>query len=459
MSRPEGHAPLWTWPELCRALGIEERPGPDVQGISIDSRRVQPGELFVALTGDPGPRFNPSHRSDRDGHDFVADALQRGAAGVLVHDQVARSAPQLQVADTLDGLWALGAAARARLRGPVVAVTGSSGKTTAKALLAAALKAFATSGSLNNHLGVPLSLALTPRNAAAAVYEIGTNHPGEIGPLAQLVRPDVAAVLNVHPAHRENFASMDELLTEKLSIHQGLGSSGHLVLEESLNAAALPEGIAVSRFGRGPGCRVRLLKLTEAAATFQVGEHTLSAHVPGGGEHRALSLAAVLTVLAVLERPMEDGCRLPDTLIPPGRGRVSEAGGVTLIDDSYNANPESMKAALQGLVRRSERRRFALLGEMLELGPDGAAFHRGLADLAGRLDGVFCVGEGMRALADVLPAGRCLGWQARADEALIERLAALLEPGDALLVKGSNRVFWAGDFLTRVRRALTSEEK
>ncbi|MEM8769569.1 MAG: Mur ligase domain-containing protein, partial [Pseudomonadota bacterium] len=142
--------PLWRWPELCFALGLPPADGPDVTGISIDSRTLEPGDLFIALTGDPGPRFNSSQRSDRDGHDFVAMALERGASGVLTHDSTQRDAPELKVADTLDGLWALGRAGRDRLTCPVVAVTGSSGKTTSKTFLAAALGAFATTGSLNN---------------------------------------------------------------------------------------------------------------------------------------------------------------------------------------------------------------------------------------------------------------------------------------------------------------------
>ncbi|MEE8078082.1 MAG: Mur ligase family protein, partial [Pseudomonadales bacterium] len=176
--------PLWRWTELCAALDLAIEDGPDISGISIDSRQIAAGDLFIALTGDPGTRFNPSQRSDRDGHDFIDAALENGAAGVLSHDALKRACPELKVADSLDALWALGAAARSRLDCPVVAITGSSGKTTTKSLLSAALDAFSTPGSLNNHLGVPISLARTPRDASAAVYEIGTNHPGEIAPLS-----------------------------------------------------------------------------------------------------------------------------------------------------------------------------------------------------------------------------------------------------------------------------------
>lgn len=451
--------PLWRWRELCEALGVPALEGPDVTGISIDSRKIQPGDLFVALTGDPGPRFNPSYRSDRDGHDFIDDAVSRGAVGVLAHDGRSRSVPQLQVADTLDALWTLGAAARSRLQCPVVAVTGSSGKTTVKGFLAAATGGFATSGSLNNHLGVPLSLALTPRNVPIAIYEIGTNHPGEIAPLSRLARPDVAVVLNVHPAHRENFASMAELTVEKVSLSQGLFGKGHLVLEESLPADTVPAGVEVVRFGRGAGARVRLLGLDGRQAEFDVAGTRCRAHVPGGGMHRASSLAAVLGAVHVLGLDLGPALALPDSLVPAGRGAEHLAAGVALIDDSYNANPESMKAALLGLQARPEARRFALLGEMLELGEESAAFHGALAEFAEPLNGVFCVGPGMKALHERLPTGKSLGWQAEVDDALLRKVTHSLAAGDVLLVKGSNRVFWRHGTVQRLLDLIAGEKK
>ncbi len=450
--------PLWHWYELCEALGVTPVDGPDVTGISIDSRRTRPGDLFIALTGDPGARFNPSHRSDRDGHDYIDAALAAGAVGVVAHDGRPRPAPQLQVRDTLDALWALGAAARRRLTCPVVAVTGSSGKTTAKALLAAALRAFASEGSLNNHLGVPWSLALTPRDVTAAVYEIGTNHPGEIAPLARLARPDVAVVLNVYPAHREYFDDMAALTREKLSIQDGLGAGGRLVLEENLPDEQVAATVTVSRFGRRSGCRVRLVGLEGREARFEIGSGTLTAHVPGGGEHRAMTLAAVLCVLDVLGRDPRDAATLGDELIVPGRGRELEAAGVILIDDSYNANPESMRAALVELARHPGRRRFALLGEMLELGDEGPAFHRRLAEPASAVDGVFCVGEGTRPLFEALPAGRGIRWAPQADDALAAAIVSVLERGDVLLIKGSNRVFWARSYVATLIQRLSQKE-
>lgn len=441
---------LWRWPELCAAVGVAPTAGPDVSGICIDSRKARPGDLFFALPGDPGPRFSPSRRSDRDGHDFIDAALAAGAVGVVAHDGIARDATQLQVPDTLDALWALGRTARRRFTRPVVAVTGSSGKTTVKGLLAAALDAFASPGSLNNHLGVPISLASTPPGAAAAVYELGTNHPGEIAPLARLAAPDIAVVLNVHPAHRQNFPGMAALLEEKLSIHEGLGAAGTLVLEESLSPATLPHGLRIRRFGSGSAADVRLAASRGREADFVAGGRTWHGRVPGGGAHRAMSLAAVLCVLEVLGEPLEQALDLPDSLIAAGRGRVTTAAGVTIIDDSYNANPESMKAALLGMAEYASRRRFAVLGEMLELGSEAASMHRALAPLAAEVDGVFCVGEGMCPLAEALAPERLLGWFEEAGDELLEALAGILEAGDVVLVKGSNRVFWVRDYVPRL---------
>lgn len=449
--------PLWRWRELCAALSLEPTDGPDIYGISIDSRTLDAGDLFIALTGDPGARFNASHRSNRDGHDFIEAALAKGAAGVLSHDPTARACPELKVADTLDALWALGRAARTRLHAPVVAITGSSGKTTAKTLLSAALDAFSTAGSLNNHLGVPISLALTPRGVSAAVYEIGTNHPGEIAPLSELARPDVAVVLNVHQAHLENFAGPAQLRTEKLSIYKGLPDNGVLVVEDLIDTAELPLSLPRYRFGATPDADVRFLTMNSGTAEYQIEGRRVVAQVPGGGLHRATSLAAVLAVMQVLGRDLAPALHLDGGLIPKGRGNRTLVRGITVIDDSYNANPASMKAALQTL-QREPGRRFALLGEMLELGEVSAAAHAGLASDCDGLERVYCVGAGMRPLAERLPAGQGAHQQVPDDE-LLDRLCGQLQAGDTLLVKGSNRVFWARGYIELLLKRLGGDAK
>jgi len=446
---------LWRWPELCAALALDEVDGPDVTGISIDSRTLTAGDLFIALSGDPGPRFNAASATNRDGHAYVPSALTRDAAGLLVSHPTRTGAPELLVGDTLDGLWALGRAGRARLNGRVVAVTGSSGKTTVKAFLAAALDCPAAQGSLNNFWGVPLTLARTPAGSAWAICEIGTNHPGEIAPLAELVQPDVALVLNVLPAHLEFFDSFDALRGEKLSITRGLRPGGTLVLPDDLSEDLDGDFERVC-FGRSARADVRLVQYAGATheATLEIGANTFTARVPGGGEHRALSLAATMACLVALGRDPSLASDLADALVPPGRGTRLDAGGLILIDDSYNANPVSMRAALEELAAEPQGRRFALLGEMLELGDGSADYHAELGEACAGLDGVLCVGEAMRALHGDLPSSQQLGWHASVAEVDLDALIDRFAPGDRVLIKGSNRVFWAQGFVTRVVEAL-----
>lgn len=452
---------LWAYPELAAALGHAPVAGPDISGIAIDSRQIAPGELFVALAGDPGPRFTPTSRSDRDGHDFIADAVAKGAAAVLAHRPGEYRVPTLLVENTLDGLWQLGRAARQRLAGPTIAVTGSSGKTTAKSFFAAALDAFATPGSLNNHLGVPLSLARTPRDAAA-VIEIGTNHPGEIGPLARLAAPDVAVLLNVGPAHIENFGSLAAIRREKAAIAEGLGEAGTLVRAASV-AVDFP-GRTLTFGGAEDAADVRLLNVAEtdapeqsAVAELATPAGTVTAPVPGGGAHRAESVAATAAVLLALNLPLDQLQRLAALTVPRGRGNTFQAGGVLVVDESYNANPASMAATLRAFASRpgaAGTRRVAILGDMLELGDGAEGYHAELAAHCEGLSGVFCVGERMQALHAVLPSGQRLGHVLAADKALAEGCASVLQPGDAVLVKGSNGIFWVADFVAALGAAL-----
>jgi len=303
-------------------------------------------------------------------------------------------------------------------------------------------------------------LARTPADAAYAIYEIGTNHPGEIAPLAELVQPDVAVVLNVLPAHLEFFDSIEVLRREKLSIAQELRAGGKLVLPDDLHPYLEEEGTGDFEcicFGRSERADVRLVEYAGATreATFEIGAQTYTAQVPGGGDHRALSLAATLACLVALDRDPSLACNLADDLVPPGRGSRLEAGGLILIDDSYNANPVSMRAALEGLQAEPDGRRFALLGEMLELGNASAGYHAGLAEICAELDGVLCVGEAMRALYDTLPPDQQLGWHESVAEIELDALLNQFAPGDRILIKGSNAVFWANDFVARLTEAIT----
>lgn len=425
-----------------------------MRGIAIDSRLTERGDLFVALPGDPGPRFQATSRSDRDGHDFVPHAVAKGAAALLVHRAIADPGiAQLQVADTLDGLWALGRAARERIDGPVVAVTGSSGKTTFKSFAAAALDAFATSGSLNNHIGVPLSLARTPRDATAAIYEIGTNHPGEIEPLARLARPDVAVLLNVHPAHIENFGSLDAIRKEKTTIALGLQPGGTFVRPSHIDGP----GRSIT-FGTDAHADIRLVRSAATVAEFETPVGPFECTVPGGGEHRAMSVCALAAVLIALDLPLDRLHRLVDEAVPKGRGNRASVHGVTVVDESYNANPASMAATLTAFG--TERgRRIAILGDMLELGEGAPGYHADLAEHCGPLDGVFCAGEQIRILYDALPAAQRLGFAGRPDAAFVQLCAAALRPGDRVLVKASNGIFWANGFVDALVAALDRADR
>lgn len=447
---------LWRWREACAAVGAEPVDGPDIFGVSIDSRSIAPGDLFVALLGDPGPRFNTDSRSDRDGHAFVAAAAAGGAVGALVHREAGSNLPVIRVADTLDGLWNLARARRGDLSCPVFAVTGSAGKTTAKAWLCAALGGKAGPGSLNNFWGVPLTLARTAADTDVAVFELGTNHPGEIAPLAELVEPTVALVLNVLPAHLAFFPDMDALTREKLSIADGLTPKGTLVMPDTL--APPPNARHCLFFGRSPAADVQLLAFDESSrmATIRAGELTVEAPVPGGGEHRALTLTGVAGCLHAAGLDAGRIAGLDDTLVPAGRGQVRVVSGIDVVDDCYNANPVSMRAALEALVSAPAKRRFAIIGEMLELGEASDDYHRSLAEACRGIDGIFCVGPGARVLFDVLPQGQRMGYADRVEDIVLTELTSRFGDGDRVLVKGSNRVFWTKRFVEMLVDALSS---
>lgn len=446
---------LWRWSELCAAVGAPITDGPDIDGIGIDSRTLTGGELFIALPGDPGLRFHVSQRSERDGHDYVEAAFEAGAAGALVHRDVRDGLPCMVVDDTIDALWDLARAARQRLSGRVIAVTGSSGKTTVKSFLAQALDAFSTPGSLNNHLGVPLSLARTPPDTKVAVYEIGTSHPGEIAPLARLASPDVAVVLNVHQAHIEYFADIGALTREKLSIADGLRVGGTLVCLDTLDPdpGAFGPGTRVLTFGIGPHADVRLRSSAGGVAVVSTPAGPVETEIPAGGEHRALALAAAAAAIVALGEDPACISRVAADAVPAGRGNRARVGAVTLIDDSYNANPASMAAALRSLKAESGRT-IAVLGEMFELGDDGERLHAGMAEACRGIDRIVCVGEAMRALYDRLPSHQRLASFDSAEDIDADAIVDALQPGDVLLLKGSNRVFWSRNFARVLRHRI-----
>ena len=439
--------PLWSADELeavtdGRAVGTV----PDCTGITFDSRSVDAGDLFVALQG------------ARDGHDFVPGALERGAACALVSREVDGAGPQLVVADTLKALEALAAYARDRAGARRAAVTGSVGKTsTTQAILAGLTRAGRAHGavkSFNNHIGVPLTLARMPRDAERAVFEIGMNHAGEIAPLSRLVKPDVVLINNVGPVHTENFPDGEAgVARAKAEIFAGLKPGGTAVLNadgdwfDFLKREAEQAGARVRSFGAAEGADARLVEwIPGAAPRVEAVLHgrPLDYTLLQTGRHWGPNSLAVLLVLEAMEVPLETALAALAGFEPlAGRGAERVTGvGVRLVDESYNANPLSMRAALISLGGRAvpaPGRRIVALTDMLELGPEAVRFHADLAqpiEDAG-VDLLFCAGPLMKALWDSVPAGKQGAYAASAAD-LAPLLVEAVRPGDVVMVKGSN---------------------
>lgn len=434
---------LWSADDLVMATAGRMTTPFSAGGVAIDSRTLVPGDLFIAL------------RARRDGHDFVAGALQRGAAGAMVSripPALPHDAPLLVVEDTEAGLRALGAYARARFSGRVVALTGSVGKTSTKEMLQCVLSragpVHAAAASHNNHLGVPLTLARTPAEAEFLVVEIGMNHAGEIAPLARLARPHVGLITAIAPAHIGPLGSLEAIAREKASLFSALAPHGVAVFPaEAPHAGLLREAAAAHRvvtFGAAEG-DVRLLDSRLAAEGSEnealvFGERIhFRLQVPG--RHMVMNALGVLAVATLLGiDPEEAAAALAGFGALAGRGarrRLPWRGGeILLIDESYNASPAAVAAALETLALAGGRR-IAVLGDMLELGAHGPAEHRALAPLAAAVaDLVFAAGPLMRELFNAIPPARRGAWAPDA-AALAPAVTAALQPGDVVLVKGS----------------------
>jgi UDP-N-acetylmuramoyl-tripeptide--D-alanyl-D-alanine ligase len=435
--------PLWTSLDLAEATGGMWTAPFDATGVSIDTRTISPGDLFVALVGENG-----------DGHRFVPDALAKGAAGAMVHAPVSGATRLLQVDDTLAGLARLGGYARARLVGRVVAVTGSVGKTTTKEMLRTILTPFgpthAAVASYNNQWGLPLTLARTPSDAAFCIAEIGMNHSGEIAPLARLARPHVAVITAIEKAHIGYLGSIEAICDEKSSIMHGLEPGSVAILPA--DSPLLPRMLAaagdarVVTFGASPSADVRLINIetnAEASAiTAAISGETLRFRLNVPGHHMAMNaLAAIAAALQLRAEPDAVVAALQGFAPFAGRGarrQIAVAGGTALLlDDSYNANPASMRAALAVLALQPGKRHIAVLGDMLELGDAGPSEHAAMAnDVTAAADLLFACGPLMRHLFDALPAARTAVH--RADAASLAPIVAnAIEPGDVVLVKGS----------------------
>jgi len=456
--------PLWTHADAEAATRGRNTRTWTAVGVSIDTRTLQRGDLFVAL------------KDARDGHDFVAQALARGAAAALVSripDGVGRGAPLLIVSDVQRALEGLGRFARARTAARVVGVTGSVGKTSTKEMLRVVLggqgRVHAAEASYNNHWGVPLTLARMPVLTDFAVVEIGMNNPGEIAPLARLARPHIAVITTVGAAHLEAFASVEGIAAEKAAILDGLQTGGVAILPADLAvtpillAHAARCGARLVQFGSSPGAdyridAVQLLQgCTIVRATRPAGPMLFK--VLSAGRHFAENALAALAVADALGLdPAIAAADIGNWAPPPGRGTRErivldpvEETAFDLIDDAFNANPVSMAAALQVLIaaepesgtgRIGAGRRIAILGDMLELGPTEIALHQAIARHPGlaAIDRIHCVGPRMAALWAALPK-RQRGEQAAAASDLAPLARSLIDAGDIVLVKGSKGSF------------------
>ena len=411
-------------------------------GISIDTRTLNRGDMFVALM------------DARDGHDFVGAAFDAGASAAMVSRDIAALGPQLKVANTLRGLEDLAHASRARSDAKIAAVTGSAGKTTTKEMLRLALgalgKTHCSAASFNNHWGVPLSLASMPREARYAVFEIGMNHFGEIRALVGMVKPQVALVTTIAPAHLEFFGSCEAIADAKSEIFEGLEPGGAALIPadspyaDRLAARARQSHAArILRFGEKSGSDARLLDYEEqsggARICAEICGTPVDAMLGAPGRHVAANAMGALLVVATLDGDvLNAAAALKDFAPLKGRGARFRVGGIEVIDESYNANPASMAAAL-ALLGAAKGRRIAVLGDMLEMGPGASSHHAGLAAPieTARADRIFLCGPNMRVLWDKLPASRRASYAATAAE-LVPSLIEELREGDTVLVKGSN---------------------
>ena len=437
---------LWTSDDLETAtLGRAARAFA-ANGLSIDTRSIRKGDLFVPLKGE-----------NRDGHAFVRAALDAGAAGALAARRpadVSADAPLLMVANTQRALEDMARAARLRSNAKIVAVTGSAGKTTTKEILRRALGALGTThcsaASYNNHWGVPLSLAALPRAARYGVFEIGMNHFGEIRSLVGFVRPHVVLITTIAPAHLEFFGSCEAIADAKSEIFEGLVPGGTALIPsdnpqaERLVARARQAGVSrILTFGRREGSDARLLSIDESdeGSHFKadIMGRPVEARIGAPGAHIALNAVGALAAVAQLDGDIFNAAAaLRDFVALKGRGERFDVAGVQIIDESYNANPASMAAALAVLAGATARR-IAVLGDMLEMGPDASRFHAELAEPveAAKVDLVFASGPLMKSLWDSLPAKR-RGAYANNSSELAPLVASAVRAGDSVLVKGSN---------------------
>ncbi|NEJ72328.1 UDP-N-acetylmuramoylalanyl-D-glutamyl-2,6-diaminopimelate--D-alanyl-D-alanine ligase [Rhizobium phaseoli] len=448
---------LWTTEDMIAAMaGRPFGTLPEgITGISIDSRSIAPGEAFFAIKGDRV-----------DGHDYASMAVANGASLLVVSEArlpaMGRlTVPMIVVEDVLAALGRLGLASRRRSKARIIAVTGSVGKTTTKEMLRHVLspsgKVHASVASFNNHWGVPLTLARMPEDTDYGVFEVGMNHPGEIRPLVTMIRPDVAIVTTIAPAHLGNFKNIKEIAAAKAEIFEGLEPGGHVVLNRDndqfnfLDRTAQSLGIEhIHSFGQHAKAEFRLAEFNGADENstlwLTIGGETLEVAIGAPGRHIAENALAALGVVRIVGADMEKAIAALATLKPEkGRGKRHRlsigSGSFTLIDESYNANPASMRAAI-ALLAASEPtgrgRRIAVLGDMLEMGEYAQKVHTDLAVpvLAAGIEHIWLAGAEMAALKESLPESVHVEYRENTGE-LTDYVLNSVAPGDVLMVKSS----------------------
>ncbi len=436
---------LWTSADAAAATGGSAKGDWTVSGLSIDTRSLKGGDLFVPL------------KDQRDGHEFIPQARASGA-GAVISENPDEDAPSLIVKDSLQAMRDLARAARKRSSAKRIAVTGSVGKTSLKEAIAAICAASGATHksqkSYNNHWGVPLTLATMPEDTQYGVFELGMNHAGELTDLSEVVTPDIAVITKIAPAHLAHFDSVDDIAAAKAEIFDGLAKGGTAVLNADdtyfkfLKKKAEDQGARVLTFGQAEQADIRIADPKAGAghvsATLRIEDQDYALEMPLDGAHWIANAAcAVAATMAAGISPENSIAALSGFGALPGRGEIVQAKidnkEISLIDESYNANPESMRAAIALLASRSDQRKLAVLGDMFELGKDELAMHAALAGPLERagVSRVIFVGECMRALKGALPQDMRGSW-AQNWEAALAALKDEIQDGDTILVKGSN---------------------
>lgn len=449
---------IWTAQQAAKATGGKLLGNSDweVYSISIDSRLTKKGDLFIALKG-----------NKTDGHDYIREAFLKGAHAVMVEKTMAgfpSSTPLIQVDDCIDALYHLAMQRRQQTKAKIIALTGSVGKTSTKEMLSMVFSSFgithATLGNLNNEIGAPLSIARMPLDAEFGIFELGMNHLGEISPLSQLVKPRIAIITTVEEVHIENFNSIEEIAMAKAEIFEGMEGGGTAILNadnqffDYLGNKARDKNLQVIGFGSGGKANVKLLEYKEnqkdAFVLARIAGKDIGYHISAKGRHMAMNSLAALTAVHAAGEDVEEAAQsLSSFSATAGRGQIlqltwprenNSGGKITLIDDSYNASPVSMRAALGNLgAITTNGRRIAVLGDMLELGPKSPQFHESLLQdvLHNQVDIVYTVGPMSKLLFDKLPQ-KMKGASVETANEILPILEKSLQAGDAVLVKSSH---------------------